>query len=140
MTPLSLLSGIKSVPNEKKYVDIEIDIDGIKKKKQIWTVVFNKFAENTPLLLIHGLGGAVGVWLLNYDEFCTNRPVYAIDMLGFGKSSRCKMSKDPQTCETQYIESIEKWREQMSLEKFILLGHSMGGFLSTSYTLSYPQQ
>ena len=28
----------------------------------------------------------------------------------------------------------------MQLEKFILLGHSMGGFLAASYAIQYPQR
>lgn len=28
----------------------------------------------------------------------------------------------------------------MQLEKFILLGHSMGGFLAASYAMQYPQR
>jgi pimeloyl-ACP methyl ester carboxylesterase len=29
---------------------------------------------------------------------------------------------------------------QMNLEEFILLGHSLGGFLCASYALRYPQR
>ncbi|KAH6946532.1 hypothetical protein HPB50_013795 [Hyalomma asiaticum] len=35
--------------------------------------------------------------------------------------------------------SIEAWRQQMQLERFVLVGHSLGGFLSASYALRYPQ-
>lgn len=38
------------------------------------------------------------------------------------------------------VKSIEEWRKEMKLEKFILLGHSMGGFLATSYSISYPDK
>jgi pimeloyl-ACP methyl ester carboxylesterase len=53
--------------------------------------------------------------------------------------SRPKFSSDPIIAEHQFVDSIEEWRKEMKLEKFILLGHSFGGFLSTAYALKYPQ-
>lgn len=40
----------------------------------------------------------------------------------------------------QYVNSIEKWRKAMRIEKFIILGHSFGGYLSTAYTLQFPER
>ena len=37
------------------------------------------------------------------------------------------------------MESLEKWRKAMKLEKFVLLGHSLGGYISCCYALQYPQ-
>lgn len=60
--------------------------------------------------------------------------------LGFGRSSRPEFSTDSLEAERQMVESIEAWRKQMELEQFVLLGHSMGGYLATSYALSYPER
>lgn len=42
--------------------------------------------------------------------------------------------------EKQLVKSIEEWRREMNIPKMILLGHSMGGFLATSYTMSHPDK
>lgn len=42
--------------------------------------------------------------------------------------------------EQQYVRSVEEWRRELKLEKFILLGHSMGGFIATSYAISHPDR
>jgi len=42
--------------------------------------------------------------------------------------------------EQQMVKSLEAWRKQMKLEKFILLGHSFGGYLATSYSINYPDR
>ena len=39
--------------------------------------------------------------------------------------------------EMEFVESIEEWRQEMKLDKFILLGHSLGGFLAMSYAIRY---
>lgn len=97
-------------------------------------------AQNTPLVMLHGLASGIGLWVLNLDSLSRNRPVYTFDILGFGRSSRPSFSKDAVEVENQLTESIEHWRQQMGLEKFILLGHSMGGFLAASYALRHPER
>ena len=107
---------------------------------RIWTLKFNPRAQRVPLVLVHGFGGGVGLWAMNVDVLSQNRSVYAFDMLGFGRSSRTQLSTDPVEAEEQFVDSIEKWREKIGLEKFVLLGHSLGGFLASSYALKYPSR
>lgn len=118
------------------YVDIGPTIGAADK---IWTISLNAESQNTPLVLLHGLGAGVALWCLNLDAFAATRPVYAIDMIGFGRSSRPTFSTEASEAEQQFVRSIEEWRHEMNLDKFILLGHSMGGFLAASYSLSHPQ-
>lgn len=47
---------------------------------------------------------------------------------------------DALVAEQQFVKSIEEWRREMNIQEMILLGHSMGGFLATSYTISYPDR
>lgn len=42
--------------------------------------------------------------------------------------------------EKQFVHSIEEWRKEANVQKMILLGHSMGGFLGCSYALTYPDR
>lgn len=60
--------------------------------------------------------------------------------IGFGRSSRPTFSSDAMVAEKQLVRSIEEWRREMKIKDMILLGHSMGGFLATSYTISYPDR
>ena len=105
---------------------------------KIWTLKFNPRARKTPLVLVHGFGGGIGLWAMNVDSLSQNRTVYAFDVLGFGRSSRPQLSSDPEEAEEQFVDSIEQWREKIGLDKFILLGHSLGGYLASSYTIKYP--
>ncbi|KAL2083882.1 hypothetical protein ACEWY4_019400 [Coilia grayii] len=94
--------------------------------------------ESTPLVLLHGFGGGVGLWVLNLDALSQQRPLYAFDLLGFGQSSRPHFSSDAQEAELQFVESIEQWRSAVGLESMVLLGHNLGGYLAAAYALKYP--
>lgn len=92
------------------------------------------------MVLLHGFGGGVGLWAQNLDALSQDRPVYALDLLGFGQSSRPDFSTDAQEAEQQFVESIEQWREKVGLDSMILLGHNLGGYLAVSYAIKYPRR
>ena len=54
---------------------------------------------------------------------CYFREVYAIDLLGFGRSSRPDFPVSVEGVEEQYVSSLETWRKEVGLDKFILLGN-----------------
>jgi pimeloyl-ACP methyl ester carboxylesterase len=79
-------------------------------------------------------------WLLNIDALARDRPVIVIDVLSFGGSSRPKFSSDAREAEDQIVKSIALLMTTIGYEKFILIGHSMGGFLSSAFALKHPDR
>ncbi|XP_061792018.1 (Lyso)-N-acylphosphatidylethanolamine lipase isoform X1 [Nerophis lumbriciformis] len=115
---------------------------------RIWTLtVTNKVAKKpaeqvskTPLVMVHGFGGGVGLWIRNLDSLSRARPVHVFDLLGFARSSRPTFPSDADKAEEQFVTSIEHWRQAVGVEKMVLLGHSLGGYLATSYAIQYPSR
>ncbi|XP_063778391.1 1-acylglycerol-3-phosphate O-acyltransferase ABHD5 isoform X2 [Pseudophryne corroboree] len=108
---------------------------------KIWTLSFvQPLLHKTPLVLLHGFGGGVGLWALNFESICQRRTVYAFDILGFGRSSRPHFESDAENAEMQFVESIEEWRTALGLDHMILLGHNLGAFLASAYSLKYPSR
>jgi pimeloyl-ACP methyl ester carboxylesterase len=98
-------------------------------------------AEEPPLVLLHGWGGAAGMWMRNLPELAAagNRRVIAIDMLGCGRSSRPVFTQNGvHETEEWWIESVEKWRHAMQIDRMQLCGHSLGGYIAAGYGLKYP--
>lgn len=114
--------------------------DCVGTKDDIWTLSMNTESSNVPIVMLHGFAAGIAFWLMNLEEISADRPLYAIDLLGFGRSSRPQFSKDAEKIEQQFVDSIEKWRESMKIDSMILLGHSFGGFLATSYAMKYPDR
>lgn len=96
--------------------------------------------EKQPLVMIHGFAAGIGIWILNLDWLAQRlgRKIYAFDLIGFARSTRAPFDMNGDI-EGQFIDSIEKWRLKMGIDKFILLGHSFGGYLSASYALRHPE-
>ncbi|XP_033754368.1 (Lyso)-N-acylphosphatidylethanolamine lipase-like [Pecten maximus] len=112
---------------------------------RIWTISVNEDAGRTgktpvtPIVLVHGFGGGIGLWAQNLNSLAKNAPVYAFDVLGFGQSARPSFSKNAAMAEMQFVDSVEEWRKEMKLDNFILLGHSFGGYIASSFAIKYPE-
>ena len=107
----------------------------------IWTLkVGEPTSQETPLVLIHGFISGVCWWVQNFDELASDRIVYALDLPGFGRSSRPEFPTDAKQAEDLFIKYLEDWRKAVGLEEFVLLGHSLGGYIVSAYSLQFPEK
>ncbi|MCU0534779.1 MAG: alpha/beta fold hydrolase [Hydrococcus sp. Prado102] len=91
-------------------------------------------AERPPLLLVHGFGASTDHWRKNIAELQQDFEVWAIDLLGFGRSAKPNL---------QY--SGDLWRDQLNdfiaeviREPVILAGNSLGGYASLCVAAQHP--
>lgn len=99
------------------------------------------------LVMLHGYGAGLGFFYKNFEGLSRVKgwKLYALDMLGMGRSSRPPFkihAKDQQgkitEAENWFIDALEEWRILKKIDKFTLLGHSMGGYMAVAYALKYP--
>lgn len=129
-------------PYSGYYVDVGRISDSPPRSSRVWTIQMDPDEEHDgalPLVLVHGYLCGAALWVLNLEALSRRRRVYAIDLLGFGKSSRPALSSDAGTAEIQLAQALEGWRSQIGLERFVLLGHSFGAFVASAYTLRRPE-
>ncbi|EMG47585.1 SPAC6G10.03c Probable cardiolipin-specific deacylase 1 [Candida maltosa Xu316] len=101
------------------------------------------------VVLVHGYAASLGLFIDNFDSLSRipGIKIHAIDMLGFGLSSRPKFpdlpsstKEDVYKVEDWFIDPFEKWRKERGIGKFILMGHSFGGYLSCAYAMKYNKK
>ncbi|KAJ1651101.1 hypothetical protein IWQ61_008252 [Dispira simplex] len=115
-----------------------------------------------PLVMTHGFGTGLGIFYRNYAPLAqsTGRQIYGLDWLGMGLSARpsklpwlrrvANVAAPPEELpeettqlvretEDYFVESLERWRKKMGINKMVLLGHSFGGYMSALYALRYPE-
>jgi cardiolipin-specific phospholipase len=91
-----------------------------------------------PVVLLHGFGAGAAMWFLNIDDIArrTGRDVLAVDLLGFGRSSRTKMAAtSPAEAEAFFVDSLRQLFDKLELERVALVGHSLGGFISAVFAM-----
>ena len=90
---------------------------------------------NNIIVLVHGLGSNAGFWKNNIPELAATNRVIAIDLPGYGKSSKGDYQYDM----SFYTEILKKFVDKLKIKKFCLVGHSMGGQISIQFFLKYPE-
>jgi len=95
----------------------------------------NRHSGRPPLLLVHGFGASTDHWRKNIQELQQDFEVWAIDLIGFGRSAKPK-----------WVYGGDLWRDQ--LHDFIqgqigapvvLAGNSLGGYASLCLAAQRPE-
>ena len=96
--------------------------------------------DGIPVILIHGLAASLFDWIeLTPALVAAGYRTYALDLLGHGQSLKPK-ELDQYTVDNVF-EHLEGWIDSLELDQpFILVGHSLGGYLSIEYTLRHPEK
>jgi cardiolipin-specific phospholipase len=98
-------------------------------------------------VILHGYGAGLGFFYKNFEGLSRARgwQLYALDLLGMGRSSRPPFKlkskqREQQITEAEdwFVDSLEEWRISKKIDRFTLLGHSMGGYMAVAYALKYP--
>ena len=92
--------------------------------------------EGDPLIVIHGGGGDARTWLPNILELSSSYTVYAPDLPGYGGSQPLNGN--------YYIpeltDFLDCFSDNLGIERFHLVGHSLGGGVALNYALQSPHR
>ncbi|MCQ8897264.1 alpha/beta hydrolase [Limnobacter humi] len=106
----------------------EVDIDGFK-------VPYLTGGRGEPLVLIHGFGGSKDNFNRFAKELKNHFTVYAIDVPGFGGSTRVPDADYRINTQADRVHAI---LQKIGLNKVHIGGNSMGGWISGAYAARYP--
>ncbi|MBX3000545.1 MAG: alpha/beta hydrolase [Caldilineaceae bacterium] len=116
--------GLRGKRTPIEYRSVEIDGS---------TLYYQEAGEGPPLVLIHGLSGSGRWWRQNVNFLAQEYHVYVIDLIGFGHGRRQRFVL------ARMAQIITRWMEALEIERAILIGHSMGGFISADLASNHPE-
>ncbi|MDB5500802.1 MAG: alpha/beta hydrolase [Tardiphaga sp.] len=90
-------------------------------------------ATRTPLVFLHGIGGAARGWRAQLDAFGNRYHAIAWDMPGYGGSQPLPVTSIP-----TLADALKDFLAQLGAVKPVLVGHSIGGMIVQQFLVSYP--
>jgi pimeloyl-ACP methyl ester carboxylesterase len=114
-----------------QYVQKEVQANGLTLRYQEWGA-----PEAPPIIMLHGFGVSGHM----FDEFAQRLQdryrLISLDQRGHGDS---EWSPEGDYSREAFVADLEAVRAALGFEQFILVGHSMGGLNSVSYTVQFPR-
>ena len=100
---------------------------------------FKKFGNGEPLLIINGGPGLDCEGFLHLAEMLSDSHMTILfDQRGTGKSRLSRVDSATVTMDLM-ASDIETLRRYLNINKWIILGHSFGGFLAEYYAVCFPE-
>jgi pimeloyl-ACP methyl ester carboxylesterase len=111
-----------------------IEIDGT----PVNTVVLGPEPEQDtqPLVFVHGLSGSWPNWLEQLPAFAAEHRVITLDLPGFGHSP---MPREAISI-SGYARLLDRLLDRLEVDAAVVVGNSMGGFISAELAISFPQR
>lgn len=93
----------------------------------------NEGVGEKTLLFVHGLSSNSDAWSKNIKVLKNHYKCIALDLPGYGKSSKPEADYTP----SYFAEILHKFINELELKNIILVGHSMGGQATIKLATSY---
>jgi pimeloyl-ACP methyl ester carboxylesterase len=100
-------------------------------------VVYSEGGQGETILLLHGFGASGDSWNQLAATLTKKHRMIAPDLPGWGASTR--IEGESYGYPTQ-LERLQNLVQELKLDRFHLMGHSMGGFLAAAYAARFPER
>ncbi len=90
-----------------------------------------------PIILLHGIGATLHTWEHYALQFKDQFRVISVDLPGFGLTG-----EQPENNYSMhaYMSFLLSFTEKLKIDKFHLMGNSMGGEIATRFALKFPER
>lgn len=99
-------------------------------------IAYRQAGSGDALLLIHGWRGSSRYWMDTLEHFSDTRSVYAVDLPGHGESPPLV----GESSAARLARLIIEFAETAGLERFDLIGHSLGAAIAVHVAAHQPER
>lgn len=122
--------------NSMQELDYGYDIKYAELSNDVNLAYIDEGTGKETIIFIHGLGSYIPAWKKNITDLSKKYRCIAIDLPGYGKSS-----KNPHSgLMSFYANVVSEFIDKLELQNVVLAGHSMGGQISIVAGLHYPEK
>ena len=100
------------------------------------SIVYSDVGIGSPVILIHGFGGAMWNWEYQHGAFSQDHQVIIPDLLGSGLSDKPQGTYSPK----DLVDFFKAFMDALHIQQAILVGNSMGAGLAMAMALDYPER
>ncbi|MCB0571548.1 MAG: alpha/beta fold hydrolase [Phaeodactylibacter sp.] len=128
----------KAVPHIQAFEELPYPFPTQKARlsEDLEIAYFDEGKGEKVILFIHGLGSYAPAWKKNIESLRADYRCLAIDLPGYGKSSKGNYEASM----TYFATVIKDFLDVLGIDKAVLVGHSMGGQIALTTALSYPEK
>lgn len=91
--------------------------------------------QGVPVVFVHGVGLNAEIWLRQMEWFSRFGHVIAYDMLDHGEAASSLTARKGLD---GYVDQLCSVADALALDRFHLVGHSMGALVATAFALAHP--
>lgn len=99
-------------------------------------VHYEVYGRGHPVILLHGWLGSWGLWQETMAYLGRYYRTYALDFWGFGESGKKRETYAVQ----DFVSLVDQFMDRLGIYQAPLVGHSMGGTVSLSVAIQYPER
>lgn len=100
-------------------------------------ISYREAGSGAPVVILHGLGGRSESWVPQYDALSDRYRIIGWDAPGYNASS--EMPQDEPLI-PDYVPVIKRFVDALGLDRFHLVGHSVGTVLSAAFHQAHPDR
>ncbi len=98
------------------------------------TIRFEDIGQGNPIVLLHGFLESLDVWDEFADELAKDFRVISIDLPGHGRTGNVDFVHTMDIM----AQAVKEVLDYLELRKVLMIGHSMGGYVSLQFLKDYP--
>ena len=105
----------------------------MKSSQPVMELHFRTFGQGDPIIILHGMFGALGNWQTLGKQLAADYMVFLVDLRNHGRAPHTDVKDYP-----AMADDLNRFMEAQWIHRAHIIGHSMGGKTAMQFALAHP--